>query len=194
MEASGAKSARPATAVATLGGGCFWCTEAVLTELNGVTGVLPGYAGGTTPHPTYEQVCTGRTGHAEVVQVTFDPTVVAYRDLLTVFMTTHDPTTLNRQGADAGTQYRSVIFYHDDAQKGTAETLLRQLDSQHLWRSKIVTELVPYVAFFPAEEYHREYFRKNPYQGYCSAIIAPKVAKFRKQYVDRLKPAGAMAR
>jgi peptide-methionine (S)-S-oxide reductase len=194
MPGPDAPPARSPPALATLGGGCFWCTEAVLSELNGVVRVLPGYAGGTVPEPTYEQVCTGRTGHAEVVQVAFDPAVLSYRDLLTVFMTTHDPTTLNRQGPDTGTQYRSVVFYHDPAQKATAETLVAQLDSQHLWRHPIVTQIVPYVAFYPAEEYHREYFRKNPYQGYCSAIIAPKVAKFRKQYVDRLRPPAAAAR
>jgi peptide-methionine (S)-S-oxide reductase len=181
-------SPAPARSLATLGGGCFWCTEAVLSELNGVTRVLPGYAGGTVAHPTYEQVCTGRTGHAEVVQVEFDPSVISYHDLLTVFLTTHDPTTKDRQGADVGTQYRSVIFYHDDAQRAVAQAVIRELEGRRLWRNPIVTQVVPYTAFFEAEEYHHDYFRKNPYAGYCSAIIAPKVAKFRKQYTDRLRP------
>lgn len=149
--------------------------------------VMPGYAGGSVPSPTYEQVCGGRTGHAEALQITFDPAVLSYRDLLTIFMTTHDPTTKNRQGADIGTQYRSVVFYQDEAQRAVAEELLRSLDAQKLWRGKIVTELVPLTAFYPAEEYHRNYYARNPSQGYCQFVIAPKVAKLRKQYTDRLR-------
>lgn len=181
-------SARP-TETATLGGGCFWCTEAVLSELVGVVSVTPGYSGGTVPRPTYEQVCTGRTGHAEVVQVVFDPAILSYHDLLTVFMTTHDPTSLNRQGNDIGTQYRSVIFYRSPEQRSTAETVLRELGDAKLFRRNVVTELAPFTEFYPAEEYHRNYFRRNPESGYCAAIIAPKVSKFRKQYASRLKPA-----
>ena len=178
----------PRTAeTATLGGGCFWCTEAILSELGGVSSVMSGYAGGTVPRPTYEQVCTGRTGHAEVVQVTFDPGVVSYHDLLTVFMTTHDPTSLNRQGNDVGTQYRSVIFYHSPAQRATAEQVIGELEAAQVWKRRIVTELVPFTEFYPAEEYHRDYFRRNPGAGYCRAIIEPKVSKFRKQFAARLK-------
>jgi len=177
-----------AAETATLGGGCFWCTEAILAELAGVASVTPGYAGGTVPNPTYEQVCTGRTGHAEVVQVVFDPNVVSYHDLLTIFMTTHDPTSLNRQGHDVGTQYRSVIFVHGPAQREIAERLLGELETAGLWKRKIVTELAPFTEFYPAEEYHRDYFRRNPASGYCRAVIEPKVAKFRKQFAARLKP------
>ncbi len=173
--------------LATLGGGCFWCTEAVFSELSGVLSVLPGYAGGTVAHPSYEQVCTGRTGHAEVVQVSFDPRVLSYRDLLTIFMTTHDPTTPNRQGNDVGTQYRSVIFFHTPEQRATAEAVIAELGAEKLWKRPIVTELAPFTEFYPAEEYHRDYFRRNPGSGYCRAIIAPKVAKFRKEYASRLR-------
>lgn len=173
--------------VATLGGGCFWCTEAVFSELKGVDRVDSGYAGGTTPNPTYEQVCSGRTGHAEVVQVTFDPKVLSYHDLLSVFFSIHDPTTLNRQGADVGTQYRSVVFYHNDAQKETAFRVIRELEEQKLWRKRFVTEVAPFPAFYPAEEYHRDYFRRNPSGGYCQIVIAPKVAKFRSKFADRLR-------
>jgi peptide-methionine (S)-S-oxide reductase len=184
-----AKETAAASETATLGGGCFWCTEAILSELKGVSQVLPGYAGGSVPNPTYEQVCTDRTGHAEVVHVTFDPRVVSYHDLLTVFMTTHDPTSLNRQGNDVGTQYRSVILVHSPTQRATAEMVVRELESAQLWNRKIVTEIVPFTAFYPAEEYHRDYFRRNPASGYCRAIIAPKVAKFRKQFAAQLKAA-----
>ena len=172
---------------ATLGGGCFWCTEAILSDLEGVSSVVPGYSGGTVPNPTYEQVCTDRTGHAEVVQVTFDPSRVSFHDLLTIFMTTHDPTSLNRQGNDVGTQYRSVIFVHSPEQRAVAEQVIRELESERLWKRKIVTEVSAFSAFYPAEEYHRDYFRRNPTSGYCQAIIAPKVSKFRKQYAVRLK-------
>lgn len=176
-----------ADATITLAGGCFWCTEAVFSELRGVRSVLPGYAGGTTVNPSYEEVCTGRTGHAEAVEVTFDPRDLPLKDLLVIFFTTHDPTTLNRQGNDVGTQYRSAVFYRDPAQKEAATTVVRDLESQGLWRRKVVTEIVPFTVFYPAEEYHRDYFRRNPERGYCQLVIAPKVAKLRKQYTDRLR-------
>jgi len=173
--------------VATLAGGCFWCLEAAFSELKGVAGVRSGYAGGTVPNPTYEHVCSGTTGHAEVVQVQFDPDVVSFDDLLHVFFTIHDPTTLNRQGGDVGTQYRSAIFYHSPEQKSTAERVIAQLQAEGLWDAPVVTELKPLDTFYPAEEYHRDYYRRNPNQGYCRAVIAPKVAKVRKVYFDRLK-------
>jgi len=172
---------------ATLGGGCFWCLEAVFEQLRGVERVESGYAGGSVPHPTYQQVCNGNTGHAEVVQVTFDPDVVWYCDILDVFFATHDPTTLNRQGHDAGTQYRSVIFYHSPGQKEQAELRIAELNSAGYWDAPIVTQVVPLPAFYKAEDYHQEYFRNNPVQAYCQAVVAPKVAKFRKQFVDKLK-------
>ena len=173
--------------MATLGGGCFWCLEAVYDELRGVAEVISGYAGGYSANPSYEEVCTGETGHAEVVQVRFDPAQVSYRDLLTLFFTIHDPTSLNRQGADVGTQYRSVIFYHDAEQKAQAEAVMAELSAARLWERPLVTELSPLEAFYPAEAYHQKYFARNPYQGYCRMVIAPKVAKFRKQYQERLK-------
>jgi peptide-methionine (S)-S-oxide reductase len=173
--------------VATLGGGCFWCTEAVFSDLKGVEKVEPGYSGGTVPSPSYEQVCTGSTGHAEAVQVTFDPSVLSFHDLLTVFFTTHDPTTLNRQGNDVGTQYRSVVFYHDAAQKATTEQVVGELTAEHLYRKPFVTQVVPFAAFYPAEEYHRNYFARNPEKAYCQLVIAPKVAKFRSKFTGRLK-------
>lgn len=188
-ERASRSDAPPSTETATLAGGCFWCTEAVFSDLQGVLRVVPGYAGGTVPHPTYEQVCTGRTGHAEAVEITYDPRVVSFRDLLGIFFTTHDPTTLNRQGNDVGTQYRSAVFYRDAAQKATAEEVVRELAEARVWRRKIVTEIVPYSAFYEAEEYHHNYFRRNPEKGYCQVVIAPKVAKFRKQYADRLRSA-----
>jgi peptide-methionine (S)-S-oxide reductase len=172
---------------ATLGGGCFWCTEAVYSELKGVVKVLPGYSGGSVPDPTYEEVCTGRTGHAEVVQVGFDPAQITYREILQIFFTVHDPTTLNRQGADVGTQYRSVVFYHSEEQRKVAQEVLRQVEEERLWPRRPVTEIVPLSVFYPAEEYHKDYFRRNPGQGYCQAVIAPKVAKFRHRYADRLR-------
>lgn len=186
-EGASRSDAIPSTETATLAGGCFWCTEAVFSDLQGVLRVVPGYAGGTVPHPTYEQVCAGRTGHAEAVEITYDPRVVSFRDLLGIFFTTHDPTTLNRQGNDVGTQYRSAVFYHDATQKATAEEVVRELSEAKVWRRKIVTEIVPYSAFYEAEEYHHNYFRRNPEKGYCQVVIAPKVAKFRKQYADRLR-------
>jgi len=178
------------TEIATLAGGCFWCLEAVFDDLEGVEDVVSGYSGGSVPNPTYKHVCTGDTGHAEVVQVTFNPDVISYRDLLRVFFTIHDPTTLNRQGADAGTQYRSAIFTHNETQEKVAEEVIAELNDAGLWDDPIVTEVVPIEAFYAAEEYHQEYFRRNPNQGYCRMVIAPKVAKFRKQYLERLKKVG----
>ena len=175
------------TEVTTLGGGCFWCLEAVYQELRGVEKVESGYSGGDVPNPTYRQVCSETTGHAEVVQVTFDPDEVSYRDILEVYFTIHDPTTLNRQGADVGTQYRSVIFYHTEEQKRTAEEVISEIESEGIWNSPIVTEVVPLDEFYVAEDYHQNYFRNNGFQPYCQVIIAPKVAKFRKQHLERLK-------
>jgi len=173
--------------VATLAGGCFWCLEAVFLELKGVEQVQSGYAGGRVPDPSYELVCTGTTGHAEVVQVTIDPAVISFRDLLEIFFVIHDPTTPNRQGADVGTQYRSAIFHHSPEQKAEAERVIAELEAAHVWDDRVVTELVPLEAFYPAEDYHRDYFRRNPNQGYCHAVIAPKVAKVRKQYFEKLR-------
>lgn len=173
--------------VATLGGGCFWCLEPIYDDLRGVLSVESGYAGGHVANPSYEAVCTGTTGHAEVVQVTFDPSVISYRDVLEVFFAVHDPTTLNRQGNDVGTQYRSVIFYHSPEQKQIAEAVIREVADSGSLQNPIVTEVVPFESFYPAEDYHQEYFENNPRQPYCSMIIAPKVAKFRKRYEERLK-------
>jgi peptide-methionine (S)-S-oxide reductase len=170
--------------VATLAGGCFWCLEAVFDELKGVESVESGYSGGKVQNPTYAQVCDGDTGHAEVVQVTFDPQVLSFNDLLTVFFSIHDPTTLNRQGADEGPQYRSAIFYHDEKQKEIAEQVIQKIESAGIWDNPIVTELTPFEKFYAAEDYH---FAHNSFQPYCRAVIAPKVSKFRKQFVDRLK-------
>ena len=175
------------TEVATLAGGCFWCLEAVYDQLRGVEAVVSGYSGGRRPNPSYEQVCSGATGHAEVVQITFDPRVVSYRELLEVFFTLHDPTTLNRQGADVGTQYRSAIFTHDPAQQAVAEQVIRELNTAGIWPRKIVTEVTPFAAFYPAEAYHQKYFARHPEQGYCQVVIAPKVAKFRQKYLSQLK-------
>ncbi len=173
--------------VATLGGGCFWCLEPVYEELRGVEKVESGYSGGGVPDPTYRQICTGTTGHAEVVQVTFDPDVVSFREILEVFFTIHDPTTLNRQGADVGTQYRSAIFYHSDEQREIAEEVISEIEAEGVWSSPIVTEVTPFDTYYRAEDYHQEYFRNNGFQPYCQVIIAPKVAKFRKQYLEKLK-------
>ena len=173
--------------VATLGGGCFWCLEAVFDNLKGVLHVESGYAGGTVANPTYRQVCTGMTGHAEVVQITYDPAAITFREILEVFFDIHDPTTLNRQGADVGTQYRSAIFYHSEAQKTTAEALIAELEVAHVWESPIVTEVVSFDAFYQAEDYHQEYYRQNQQQPYCRAVIAPKLAKFEQHYVAKLK-------
>jgi peptide-methionine (S)-S-oxide reductase len=172
---------------ATLAGGCFWCLEAVYDQLKGVTGVVSGYAGGHVPNPDYRSVCSGSTGHAEVVQLSFDPAQISFKEILEVFFTIHDPTQLNRQGNDVGTQYRSAIFYHNEEQKETAEQVIRNLTEQKLWEKPVVTQLEPYTEFYPAEDYHQEYFENNPYQPYCLVIVAPKVAKFRKNFVDRLK-------
>ena len=177
----------PRREIATLAGGCFWCLEAVYLDLRGVEGVQSGYAGGHAPNPSYELVCTGTTGHAEVVQITFDPDEISYRDLLDVFFTIHDPTTLNRQGNDVGTQYRSVIFYHSAEQKADADQAIAELTTEKVWDDPIVTEVLPLKEFFPAEEYHRDYFRLHPDQAYCRAVIAPKVAKARKAYFEKLK-------
>ncbi len=174
-----------------MGGGCFWCTEAIFLELRGVTGVEPGYSGGTVSNPTYGQVCDGDTGHAEVVMVTFDPSVIGYRQILEIFFTVHDPTTLNRQGYDEGTQYRSVIFYNDQRQKQIAEEAIKEVNDSGIWGKPVVTELVPRMPFFRAEDYHREYYRRNPRAGYCNVIITPKVLKFRKKYAEMLKPQAA---
>jgi peptide-methionine (S)-S-oxide reductase len=175
------------TEVATLGGGCFWCLEPVYEELRGVEKVVSGYSGGFVSDPTYRQVCTGTTGHAEVVQVTFDPELVSFKEILEVFFTIHDPTTLNRQGADVGTQYRSAIFYHDEEQKRVAQEVISDLETHGLWNAPIVTEVTPFDAFYVAEDYHQGYFRDNEYQPYCQVVIAPKVAKFRKRYLEKLK-------
>lgn len=175
------------TQVATLGGGCFWCTEAVYLEVRGVEKVESGYTGGHVPNPTYRQVCSETTGHAEAVQVTFDPEVVSYREVLEVFFATHDPTTLNRQGADVGTQYRSAVFYHDEEQREVADAVIADLGSQGIWNAPIVTEVVPFEEFYVAEDYHQNYFASNGRQPYCQVIIAPKVAKFRKEHLEKLK-------
>jgi len=173
--------------VATIGGGCFWCLEAVFEQLNGVTRVISGYSGGSVSNPTYEQVCSGRTGHAEVVQITFDPRLLSYKELLQVFFSIHDPTTLNRQGHDVGSQYRSVIYFQNDDQKIQAENIMKEIEIEQVWNDPIVTEVAPLEAFYPAEEYHQEYFRNHPDQTYCQVVISPKVVKFRKQFLDRLK-------
>lgn len=172
-------------ATAVFGGGCFWCVEAIFSELSGVLEVIPGYSGGHVENPTYEQVCTDTTGHAEVVQVTYDPESISYEDLLRIFFSTHDPTTLNRQGEDVGTQYRSVVFYGSEAERQAAERIKEEMAP--LWEDPIVTEIVPLERFWPAEDYHRNYFRLHPEKTYCSLVIAPKVAKFRKNFAERLK-------
>ena len=175
------------TEVATLAGGCFWCLEAVYDLLKGVKSVESGYMGGKVANPSYQQVCTGNTGHAEVVQITFDPAAVNFKDILDVFFTVHDPTTLNRQGNDVGTQYRSAIFYHSPEQKAAAEQKIAEFNGSHLWNNPIVTEVTPADKFYIAEDYHQEYFANNPNQGYCQFLVAPKVAKFRKHYLEKLK-------
>jgi peptide-methionine (S)-S-oxide reductase len=174
---------------ATLAGGCFWCLEAVFLDLKGVQSVVSGYAGGHVPNPSYRHVCEGTTGHAEVVQVVFDPAELAYRELLEVFFTIHDPTTLNRQGNDVGTQYRSAIFPHSPEQEATAREVIAELDAKQLWDHSIVTTIEPMKTFYAAEDYHQNYFANNPAQPYCQFIVAPKVAKFRSKYRDRLKSA-----
>ena len=173
--------------VATLGGGCFWCLEAVFEQLRGVEKVVSGYSGGTVVNPSYELVSMGTTGHAEVVQITFDPKNITFKEILEVFFTIHDPTTLNRQGADVGPQYRSAIFYHSEEQKALAEQVIQEMEAAGIWDAPIVTEVTAFAAFYRAEEYHQEYFRRNPGQAYCQVVIAPKVAKFRRRYLEKLK-------
>jgi peptide-methionine (S)-S-oxide reductase len=180
-------SVPPTGEIATLAGGCFWCLEAVYDELRGVFDVTSGYAGGHVVNPSYQQVCGGDTGHAEVVRIAFDPSKVSFREILEVFFTIHDPTTLNRQGADVGTQYRSAIFYHSDEQKRVAEEVMAEITSSGIWKNPIVTELKPAPEFYPAEEYHQEYFARNPNQGYCQVVVAPKVAKFRSKFLSKLR-------
>jgi peptide-methionine (S)-S-oxide reductase len=175
------------TQTATLAGGCFWCLEAVFDNLKGITDVVSGYAGGTSVNPTYQQVCTGTTNHAEVVQIQFDPSIITFKEILEVFFSIHDPTTLNRQGADAGTQYRSAVFYHSPEQQEITLQTIRELSEEKIWDNPIVTEIAPFTVFYPAEEYHQEYFARNPGQGYCQIVVAPKVAKFRKKFASRLK-------
>ncbi len=177
--------------LATLGGGCFWCLEAVFKDLRGVKRVKSGYAGGHVANPTYKQVCGGRTGHAEVVQVTFDPAELGYADLLRVFFSIHDPTTKDRQGNDVGPQYRSIILTHSDAQRQTAEAVMREITDARLWPAPLTTEVQPLEAFWPAEAEHDDHFARNPWSGYCQVVVAPKVAKFRKQFTHRLKRAAA---
>src|SRR2546425_5164938 len=174
--------------IATLAGGCFWCLEAVYDRMKGVEEVESGYIGGKAPNPTYEAICTGRTGHAEAVQITFDPRVVSYRELLEVFFAIHDPTTLNRQGHDVGTQYRSAIFYHSPDQKAVAEDVIAAFTKEKVFDDPIVTEVVPAGPFYVAEDYHQEYFARNPEQGYCVAVVSPKVAKFRQKFAEKMKP------
>jgi peptide-methionine (S)-S-oxide reductase len=171
---------------ATLGGGCFWCLDAVFRDLRGISYVVSGYAGGQVARPSYEAVCTGRTGHAEVVQIDFDPATLSYGDLLRVFFAIHDPTTLNRQGHDAGTQYRSIILTHSPEQEAAARAVIAEIAASGIWEKKIVTEVTPLAEFYPAEEYHQNYFAKNPNAGYCRAVVAPKVAKFRQAFLSRL--------
>lgn len=173
--------------IATLGSGCFWCTEAFFLRVKGIESVVSGYSGGKVKNPTYKEVCSGLTGHAEVVQVKFDPSVITFGEVLEIFWNTHDPTTLNQQGADVGTQYRSVVFYHSDEQKKTAEAYKKQLDQSGIYKKPIVTEITPFSIFYPAEDYHQNYFELNPNQGYCQYVIRPKVEKFQKQYQSKLK-------
>lgn len=172
--------------IATLAGGCFWCLEAVYTQLKGVVKSISGYSGGSIPDPSYRLVCSGTTGHAEVVQVTFDPQQISYKELLEIFFTIHDPTTLNRQGNDVGTQYRSAIFYHNPQQKAIADQVIQEFEAARIWDNPIVTQVAPLNAFYPAEEYHQDYFKRNPTQPYCQVIIAPKVAKFRQKFASQL--------
>jgi len=175
------------TEIATLGGGCFWCLEAVYRETEGIEKVVSGYMGGRTSDPTYKDVCSGTTGHVEVVQLTFDPSVISYRDILEIFFVIHDPTTLDRQGNDVGTQYRSVIFFHSPGQKTVAEDVIRELTSEKAFDDPVVTAIEPAQQFFPAEAYHQEYFESHPYQPYCAFVVAPKVQKFRKKFAGRVK-------
>jgi len=175
------------TEIATLAGGCFWCLEAIFGEVDGVEDVVSGYTGGTTIAPTYQEVCTNKTDHAEAVQITFSPGKISYREILQIFFSVHDPMTLNRQGEDVGTQYRSAIFYGNDRQRAISEALIKELNETRLWDKPIVTQIVPLGKFYPAEDYHREYFSRHPEQSYCQAVISPKLNKFRKQWAKRLK-------
>lgn len=177
----------PEKEIATLAGGCFWCLEAVFLELKGVEKAVSGYSGGTVRNPSYREVCTGTTGHAEAVQVSFNPEEISYRDILDVFFTIHDPTTLNRQGADVGTQYRSAIFYHNDHQREAAEEVIGELERSGVWNNPVVTEVTPFQEFYPAEDYHRDYYNKNREEPYCRLVIEPKVAKLRKHFIEKLK-------
>jgi len=186
-EESAAASPSPKIESVVVGGGCFWCTEAVFLNVKGVTKVVSGYEGGKVKNPTYREVCTGETGHAEVTQITYDPSKVTFEELLEVFWNTHDPTTLNKQGADEGTQYRSVVFYHNDEQKKIAEAYKKQLEASHVYKNPIVTEITPASAFYAAEDYHQNYYELNPNQGYCQYVIRPKVEKFKKQFASKLK-------
>jgi peptide-methionine (S)-S-oxide reductase len=172
---------------ATFGGGCFWCTEAVFDEVIGVTDVVSGYTGGKLANPTYDDICTGNTGHAEVVRVTFNPAVISYTEVLEIFFATHDPTTLNKQGADRGTQYRSAVFVHSPEQRLLAEKMIAQLNAEKIWGSPIVTEVTDAPIFYPAEDYHQEFFKRNPNQGYCMAVVSPKLSKFRQKFLSKLK-------
>ena len=180
--------------VATLAGGCFWCLEAVYNDLRGVEKVVSGYSGGRVANPTYEQVCTGKTGHAEVIQITFDPQAISFKELLEVFFTIHDPTTLNRQGADVGTQYRSAIYYHSPEQKEVADKVIADITAAKIWKDPIVTEVTKFDVFYPAEDYHQRYYERNPNQGYCRMVIEPKVIKFRRQFMSKLKKQQATER
>jgi peptide-methionine (S)-S-oxide reductase len=173
--------------VATLAGGCFWCMEAVFKEVKGVQRVLSGYTGGKKEHPTYEEVCNDKTGHAEAIDITFFPDVISFREILEIFFTVHDPTTLNRQGHDTGSQYRSAIFYHDEGQNTIAQQVIKEINDDHIWDAPVVTELKPFTKFHSAEEYHRDYFELHPQQSYCQVVIAPKVARFRQKWADKLK-------
>jgi peptide-methionine (S)-S-oxide reductase len=173
--------------VATLAGGCFWCTEAAFSIIKGVERIEPGYTGGVVPNPTYEQVSTGTTGHAEAAQIFFDPTVIGYREILEIFFTMHDPTSLNRQGADIGTQYRSAIFYNNQTQKETAEKLIVELNQEEIWNRPIVTTVEPLKVFYNAETYHKDYYKKHPKEPYCQAVIAPKIAKLQAHFIDKIK-------
>ena len=193
MPAAAEDPAPPKKALATFGGGCFWCTEAVFEVTKGVHSAVSGYSGGNVPNPSYEAVTTGRTGHAEVIQVEYDPSVITYEKLLEIFFRTHDPTTLNRQGPDVGTQYRSVIFYHDNEQRQLAEQVVTALNTSRAFGKPVVTQVAPLEAFFPAEEYHQDFFAKNPYQGYCRAVVGPKVEKYRKAFADLIKSDGDLS-
>lgn len=175
------------TEIATLGGGCFWCLEAIYDQIKGVNSVVSGYSGGMSTNPSYPEVCSGMSGHAEVVQIQYDPAIISYKELLEIYFSIHDPTTLNRQGNDVGPQYRSVIFYHNDAQKRIAKQVIQEVDGSKTWPNPLVTEVAGYTNFYPAEKYHQDYYQRNSYQPYCQVVIAPKLIKFRKQYTNRIK-------